>query len=192
LQIAQIRKQQLTEITKELSETQAKLLELRERMTAANDLLSRMEIPSPIDGYVVGLTTFTRGGVINRGDRLLDVVPADAELIIEAMVRPEDIESVKVGAIADVRLTAFKQRELPRIDGHVKNVSADRLTDQKSGTSFFTVLISLDQQQLVAAGLPALQPGMPAEIFIRTNERTVLSYLLSPLAESLRHAFREK
>jgi epimerase transport system membrane fusion protein len=192
LSVAQVRKIQMTEITRELSEVQARILDLRERLTSARDVLGRVQIVAPIDGYVVGLTAFTVGGVINRGDRILDVVPTDAELVIEAMVRPEDIENVKPGAVAEIKLPALRQRDLPRIEGRVRTVSADRLTDPQSGMSYFTAQIGLDHAALAALGLPPLSPGMPAEAFIKTAERSVLDYLVSPLTESVSHAFRER
>lgn len=192
LQVAQVRKTQMMEVTRELGEVQARILETRERLNSARDVLARVSIQSPIEGHVVGLSVFTIGGVINRGDKILDVVPADGELVVEAMIRPEDIESVVAGAGAEVVITAFKHSDMLKMEGSVRSVSADRLTDPKTGASFFSAIVEIGAAAVPRDRAPRIAAGMPAEVFIKTAERSVLDYLVSPLTASMRHALRER
>jgi HlyD family secretion protein len=144
---------------------------------------------APVAGTVVELAKHTEGGVVRPGERLLDIVPADAELIVEARVRPNDIDEVHAGLVAQVHLSAYSARRLPRIDGRVRSVSADRLVDPATGEAYFAT-----QVQIAPAALPAgvgLAPGMPAEVVIVTAERTLLDYLLEPIRTVLRRGMRE-
>ena len=119
-------------------------------------------------------------------------MPADEELLVDARVAPADIDAVRVGLPARVVLPAFKQRTMPRIEGRVRQVSADAIDDAESGQRFFLARIEIDRAQLAALE-PTIEltPGMPAEVYITTGERTVLDYLLDPIHDSLRRAFRE-
>jgi epimerase transport system membrane fusion protein len=191
-QIAQVRKSRTTEITKELSDTQSKLLDVLPRLHNAKVSLGRMQIRSPYAGEVVGLSVFSVGGVIGRGEKILDVVPDQTALIVEARVRVEDISDLRPGMPAEVHFTSYKQRIIPLIRGSVAQVSADRLTDERTGISYYLVAVDVDMEDMAASPEIKLYPGMPATVMITTQERTALDYVLGPLVQSFDQAFREK
>ena len=191
-QIAQLDNDRMNEITKELRDTQAKLLEVIPRRANARAVLSRVVIRSPYNGRVVGLNVFSIGGVINRGEKILDIVPEEDALIIEAQIPVEEISEVRPQMRADVHLTAFKQRITPVVRGEVTNVSADRLTDQKANTSYYTALIRVEEDELSLIPNAKLYPGMPATVMIQTIERTAADYILGPLTMSFNKAFRQR
>ena len=192
LQIAQLDNDQMAEVTKELRDTQAKLLEVIPKAMNAKAVLGRMEIRSPYAGRVVALNVFSVGGVILRGDKILDIVPDQDNLMVEAQVAVEDISDVHPDMRAEVHLTAYKQRITPIVHGDVVQVSADRLTDPKTGNPYYVALIRLDAAELAALPNIRLYPGMPATVMIPTTERTAFDYLVGPLTTSFSHAFRQK
>ncbi len=155
-------------------------------------MLSRTELAAPEAGYVLGLTAFTVGGVIASGERVLDIVPADSALIIEARIQPSDIDDVYAGMSAEVQLTAYKRRVVPTVDGVLTWVSADRLTDDRSGEAYYVAYVEIDPESLAEVGEIRLYPGMPAQVMIATGARTAFDYLLSPLTSSFDRAFREQ
>jgi HlyD family secretion protein/epimerase transport system membrane fusion protein len=183
---------QRDEANEELSRVQTELAEIEQRLTASRDVLTRTLIKAPTAGTVVELRFHTPGGVVRPGEPILDIVPADEELLVDARLSPLDIDIVAPGLPAQVVLPAFKQRHMPRIEGRVRSVSADVIVDPHSGERYFEARIEVDQAQLAALE-PAIElsAGMPAEVFIMTAERTVLDYLLQPLFASLGRAFRE-
>jgi len=188
--------QRLDEVSTELNQVQAQLAEVNERLLASRDVLDRTVIRAPIGGTVVNLRMKTEGGVIRPGDPILDIVPEDEALIITARLSPVDVDLVTVGQKAAVHLSALPQQSLPRIEGEVIGLSADTLTDEQSGESYFNVRVRVDIAELdrLSAQLGqelALTPGMPAEVLIVTGERTLLAYLLEPLQNSMRNALRE-
>ncbi|TXL73967.1 HlyD family type I secretion periplasmic adaptor subunit [Vineibacter terrae] len=192
LQSAQLGNDRMAEVTKDLRDVHARLAEVLPKRTNAEAVLSRMEIRSPYAGRVVGLNVFSIGGVIQRGEKLLDIVPDEDELTIEAQIAVEDISDVHPGARAELHLTSYKQRTTPAIHGDVVRVSADRLTDPKTGNSYFVASIRPDAAEL--AGLPHIrfQPGMQATVLIPTESRTAFDYVVGPLTMSFRQAFRQK
>jgi HlyD family secretion protein len=137
------------------------------------------------------LAVHTVGGVINPGEPIMLVVPRADTLVIEAKVTPRDIDQVQRGQAAMLRLTAFNQRTTPEVEGTVSLVAADQITDEKSGTSYFKVHVTPRPEALARLQGVRLVPGMPAEVFIRTGERTMLSYLTKPLNDQIRRAFKE-
>jgi HlyD family type I secretion membrane fusion protein len=139
----------------------------------------------------MGLNVHTKTGVIAPRQRLLDIVPEDDTLVIEAQVTPNDIDVVYAGLPAQVRLTAFKQRNTPMLDGKLTRVSADSFTDERSGPSYFLARVAIDAAELKKLDGRALYPGMGAEVMIKTGKRTTMDYILAPLTDSLRRAFRE-
>ena len=191
-QMAQLDNDRMNEISKDLRDTQAKLLEVIPRRANAQAVLSRVVIRSPYNGRIVGLTVFSIGGVINRGEKILDIVPEEDALIIEAQIPVEEISEVRPQMRADVHLTAFKQRITPVVRGEVTNVSADRLTDQKTNTSYYTALIRVEDDELRLIPDAKLYPGMPATVMIQTIERTAADYILGPLTMSFNKAFRQR
>lgn len=191
LHMADLQNRRSDEITRELRETQDELFDLREKMLAARDVLDRVDIRSPRDGVVVGRRFHTVGGVIGPGEAVLDIVPQEEELIIEARVRMDDIDTVHVGLPAQIRLTAYHQRWTPTVDGRVRMVSADRLQDNRTGEPFFLARVAVDREALAALPHVQLYPGMPTEVLILTGARTALDYMLSPITGSFVRAFRE-
>ena len=190
LRVSELKTQKLNQVVEELHATQTELFDLEERIRSAEDVLARTQIEAPLDGTIVGLQIHTPGGVIGPGESLMDLVPSGAGMIIESQVDPNDIDVVHAGLPAQVRLTAFNQRNLSPINGKVLTVSADRLTDERTGMPYFLARVVL-AEDLSEHLTVALYPGMQAEVMIVTGERTVLDYIFRPLARSLDRAFRE-
>lgn len=191
LRIAELRTNRVNEVVQELREVQTELFDLTERMGAARDVLSRTEIRAPLDGTVVNLRVHTTGGVIAPGEPLLDIVPSDEPLVIEARVDPNDIDIVHPGLFAQVRLSAFSSRTMVPIDGRVVWVSADSLTDERTGQSYYLARVELTGDLAKVLEGASLYPGMAAEVMVVTGARTTLEYLVRPIAQSLNRAFRE-
>jgi len=192
VQIVQAQSDRLAQVANDLRDVQVKLLEIGPKVSSAKETLRRTEIRSPYAGVVVGLTAFSVGGVISPGEKIMDVVPEKGGLIVEATVAPEDVKDLHVGMRAEVHLTAYKQRTVPIIHGKVLQVSADRLTDTKTGAGYYLAQIKVDEQELAELKDVRLAPGMPALVMIPTGERSALDYLLRPLTDSLRKSFREQ
>lgn len=178
------------ETVTELRDTQVKIADFRDRIIAAKDVLSRIDVRAPVAGRIVDLRIFTNGGVIAPGAPIMDIVPGAERLEIEARVDPIDIDVVRAGLEAEVRLTAYRSDEVPIIKGVVENVSADSLVDKVTGQSYYQARVIITED-LKLPGRKPLRPGMPAEVLIVTGERTVMSYLLDPIARSLSRALRE-
>ncbi|MBI3196643.1 MAG: HlyD family type I secretion periplasmic adaptor subunit, partial [Rhodospirillales bacterium] len=189
LQIVQLGNEHMAEAAKELRDMQARLAEVVPKRTSAAAVLGRLEIRAPYAGRVVALNVFSVGGVIQRGEKILDIVPDEESLTVEVQVAVEDIADVHPGMRAELQLPAFRQRSL---QGDVIHVSADRLTDPKTGSPYFVASVRPDHTQL--AGLPEvrLYPGMPATVLIPTEARTAFDYLVGPLVTSFSRAFRQK
>ncbi len=192
LQIAQLDRDRMADVTKELREVQAKLVEVLPKRASAEAVLGRMEIRSPYAGQVVALNVFSVGGVIQRGEKILDIVPDEENLTIDAQVAVEDISEVHPGMKAELHLTAYKQRIVPTIHGQVLQVSADRLTDAKTERPYFVASIQPDLAELATLPGVGLYPGMPATVTIPTESRTAFDYIVGPLAQSFNKAFRQK
>jgi HlyD family secretion protein/epimerase transport system membrane fusion protein len=198
-QIAETRSRILTlqqerqqKILSELRETQQKKAELIEKERAHIDLLKRLTIRSPIQGTIVNLKHHTEtGGVISPGQPILDIVPTQSKLIIEARINPLDIDVVHNGLKAKIQLTALKQKSLPNIEGIVRHVSADIQKDQSTQESYYLVTIDGFQHHIEGIDSALLYPGMPVQVMIITDNRSPLAYLLAPLRDSLKRAFRE-
>lgn len=187
-----------TELSNEIKENHSHLLEYTEQYTASKDVLDRTVIKAPASGIITELQVHTVGGVIGQGQKLMDVVPQDEKLIIEAKVRTQDIDSIHPGLVAKVQLGAFKSRLMPRINGKVIYVGADKITDQhvdpRTGAagSYYLAKIEVDESELASLALDVkLYPGMPATVFIVKGERTFLQYLISPIRDSFFKAFKE-
>jgi len=190
-QIAQLKRQREDDVSRDLRDVQQKISELRPRLQSALDVLDRTEIRSPIGGLVVGLSVFTQGGVIDRGRRLMDVVPADSVLVVEAAVRPEDVNEVKIGGRAEIRFTTANQRNLPVVEGEIRGVSADRLVEERSGRPYYTATVTVDPATLSRLGSLVPQPGMPVDVMFPTGNRSALDYMLSPLLQRFDKAMLE-
>ncbi|HSK41815.1 MAG TPA: HlyD family type I secretion periplasmic adaptor subunit [Arenibaculum sp.] len=192
LETVNLRNTRRTEVVDELQRQQVQAAELAERLHGANDILRRHEVTAPQAGKVTNLRFFTQGGVIPPGAPILDIVPQDDELVIEARIAPTDIDSVQIGQSAFVRLTAYRQRTMPPVRGEVIHVSADQLQDERQGFAYFAARVRLNPNALDGLGDVELYPGMPAEVMIRGHARKAIDYFLSPLTDSMRRAFREE
>ena len=179
------------EIAQSLREAQNQIFQLRERVQAADDQLSRTEVKAPEDGVVTDLRIHTPGGVIGAGAPLMDLVPRQDRLIVSARVRPEDIDVVHLGLSADVHLLPYNQRRVPRLKGEVIHVSADRLVDKRTDQPYYAAKIRVENQRLAELHDIRIIPGMPAQVFIKTGRSTVALYALRPLLDSFTNAFRE-
>jgi HlyD family secretion protein len=192
LQIVRLDQDFRTDVVKELGENQGKEAELVERGVAARDLLDRIEIRAPTSGVIHQLSAHTIGGVIRAGDTIMEVVPDLDDLQIEARLQPNDIDQVRMGQKAFVRFSAFNQRVTPQLDGIVSYVSADTSRDQQTNAPYFTVRVKLPEEQRRRLDGKQLVSGMPAEVFMQTGSRTMMSYLLKPITDQLQRAFVER
>ena len=191
LKILELDTQRVNEVVQELRDVQNLLLDLSERVRAATDVVRRTVIVSPLRGTIVGLGVHTVGGVVAPGESLMDIVPLGDRLIVQAKVKPEDIDSVHPGLTAQVALTAFNRRNVSPMVGTVTSVSADRLADPRTGQPYFLARISLPDQPAADYVDLELYPGMQAEVMIVTGERTALAYLFRPVVRSFGRALRE-
>ncbi len=177
--------------TDELKEASTRLFDLEERLRPSKDASDRQRIAAPIGGEVVGLRVFNPGAVVAPREVLMEIVPEDKTLIVEARIRPEDINHVRAGSPAEVRLTAYQTRTTPLVAGNVNYVSADRMVDTQSGAPYYVVHVDVSAGALVDAGNLRMQAGMPAEVYIRTDSRTAFDYMLAPVTAYLRRGMRE-
>ena len=180
-----------TEIAQELRDTRARIFELVERINAASDVLARTVVRAPEAGTVTDLRIHTPGGVIAAGEPLLDLVPAQDRLIVRAQVKPEDIDLVRPGLDARVRLLSYKHRRVPPVDGVLTYVSADRLVERETDRTYYTARIRISEASLHALPEVEIMPGMPVEVLIKTGQFTVAHYALRPVLDSFNRAFRE-
>ena len=191
LRIAELRIVRTNEVVEQLREVQSALFDHSERIFAAEDILRRTEIRAVQGGTIVNLKVHTPGGVIAPGEALLDIVPSEDLLIIEARVDPRDIDVVHWGLPARVRLTAFNQRDAVPVDGRVVSVSADNLIDERTSEAYYLARVKLDKDPSEIMEGVSLYPGMQAEVMIVTGARTPLEYILAPFTRSVDRALRE-
>ncbi|HEV8408098.1 MAG TPA: HlyD family type I secretion periplasmic adaptor subunit [Sphingomicrobium sp.] len=179
----------LQQIESDLKDTQSKVSETFPKLVATREQLEHALVRAPASGQVVGLTVFTVGGVVAPGQKLMDIVPDGHELVIQAQLAPSDADDVFVGQKAQVRFTSIHNRSLPLFTGRVRTVSADSLTDEKSGRSFFRAEIGVPESELKEVrsvlGNGELRPGLPVETVLTVRKRTALQYLLEPLTAAL-------
>ncbi len=192
LQVILVDKDLSTEVSKELREVNDKIGELVERKVTAEDQLRRIEIRAPQDGVVLQSNVHTVGGVIAAGDTIMQIVPQQDALAVEAKVNPQDVDQVRIGQKVLMRFSAFNQRTTPEVTGNVVRLSPDTTTDQRTGQSFYTIRVAIPPAELARLGNVKLLPGMPVETFVQTGERTMLAYLAKPLHDQFMRAFREK
>ncbi|WP_104047253.1 HlyD family type I secretion periplasmic adaptor subunit [Vibrio jasicida] len=185
--IEELRLERLNEIVEELRNTKTEMVTIREEYRSAKDVVARTAIVAPISGRVVNMQVFTEKGVIGSGETLLELVPQDDKLLVEARVSPQDIDLITPGQHAQIRLTALNARTLAPLDGTVLTISADKLSEQNED-DFYLARIALSQEDVTKHRLTS---GMNAEVLILSEPRTPLSYLVKPLTESMNRAFRE-
>ena len=193
LKILQLDREFRSDVAKDLADVRAKYADTVEKRVAARDQTEKLELRAPVGGIVHDLSVHTRGGVIAAGETVMTIVPDADRLIVETRVTPQDIDQVKLGQSAMLRFTNFNQRTTPEIEGHVLRIGADLTRDDKTAPGYFVVRVEIPADALdKLGGSRHLLPGMPVEAFIMTGERTMLSYLMKPLEDQARRAFREK
>ncbi|RUW00452.1 MULTISPECIES: HlyD family type I secretion periplasmic adaptor subunit [unclassified Mesorhizobium] len=192
MQILNLNTVRLNEAVNELSKVEAELFDLGQQARSAKDVLTRTDIVAPVDGIVMDLKVHTAGGVVKPGETLMTVVPLGQQLVVEALVKPEDVETIAPGQPAHVSFPAFARYNLPPLEGLVGVVSADRMVDEHNGAPYFAATVLIDKGELAKLEGRKLLPGMSSETMIRTGARTVLSYLAEPITQNFRRAMREK
>lgn len=180
-----------SEVVQELREVQSILFDLEEKVLAAKDILQRTDIRAPVSGLVVGLQVHTVGSVVSPGEALMGIVPDQKELVVEARISPMDIDIVRVGLPANVRLTSLSSRNFHPIEGEVTKVSADRFVDERTADAYYEAEVKITGDLSEWEAGQFLYPGMPAEVMILTGKRTPIEYLLDPLSASFNRAFKE-
>lgn len=191
LQILQLDEDRRTENAKELTDVEGKIAEYEDRRIAAMDQLKRIDIRAPLDGRIYQLAVHTVNGVINPGEVLMLVVPGADSLTVEAKVATHDIDQIRLGQPVEIRFSAFNQRTTPIVEAEVVTIAPDLVTDQRTGMTYYPLRIRPKPESLAALKGLSLYPGMPAEVYIKIADRTVLSYLAKPLTEQMQRTFRE-
>ena len=194
LSLRKTQKQQeyFKEIDEQLAEVRREVSADEERYKSTRDALGRTEIRSPVSGAVVGIATQTIGGVIAPGARVMDIVPKDEVLMLEAQLPPNLVDRVHPGQKSDIRFSNFSLTPQLAIEGELVSVSADLLTDPVSHASYYLARVLVTKDGMKTLGSHRLQPGMPAEIVIKTGERSLFAYLLHPLTRRLAWALKEE
>ncbi len=191
LQILQLDEDRRKENSTELTDVDAKIAEMEERRTAGTDQLNRLDIRAPVAGQIYQLDVHTVGGVVAPGEQLMLLAPDQQSLTVDTKIATRNIDQIFVTQHADIRFSAFDQRTTPEVTGEVVAVSPDAVTDPRTGQTFYSVRVRPTPESLALLKGLVLYPGMPAEVFIRVADRTVLSYLTKPLTDQMRHTFRE-
>ncbi|MBE7636409.1 HlyD family type I secretion periplasmic adaptor subunit [Sneathiella sp. P13V-1] len=192
LQIAEIDNAVLNEAVAGLRDMQAQLYDLEEQERASIDILERTEILAPTNGIIVNMQVTTTGGVISSGQELMDILPVDQKLIVEAQVDPSDIDVVNIGAQARITFPAFSQRTTSPAVGSVIGVSADSLVNERTGATYYQATVQIDNLEQANLTLDQLKPGMQADVMISTGERTALEYIMNPVIASFNRAMTEQ
>jgi len=188
----QVRKRLQEEVAAELRKIQSEVFDYQDRSQATRQTLAQTEIKAPVDGTVVELRVHTAGGVVGPGELLMEVVPDRDDLVVQGRIQPEDLDRLAVGLPTGVKLSAFNQRKTPELEGRLTYVSADAIEDEKTGMVYFVVKAEVSETELKRLGHNQIQPGMLAELYIRTGERTFFDYLMRPLLDSFDKAWRER
>ena len=189
IQIQQLQQKFQEDVAKSLVDTRDKLSDTRQKLTVAKEVLQRIEVLAPVAGAVQNLKVFTLGQVIKGGEPLLDIVPKNEHLVAEVQFSPNDIDGVAVGQQAEVRFPAFHSRLIPLILGRLESVSQDRLVDEASKQPYYRGIVGIDALDIPEEWRSRVKAGMPAEVIVASGERTVLSYIVSPLTSTLRKGF---
>ena len=182
---------ELNKVLEELRDVQARLAQSQPQLTVSQYDAERDVLRAPLAGRAVGVVNLGPGSVVATGQKILEILPDGRGLIVHARVKPQDIDDVRIGQAATVRLTTINPRGRSSFDGKVTTISADRLTDPRTGEGYYLALIALDEAELSAAGI-RLHPGVPAVVNIKTHARTLLEYLLYPITDALSGGFREE
>jgi HlyD family secretion protein len=191
LRILQVAEDRRTQALSDLRDTEAKIAELSDKRISATAKFDRTSIKAPITGTIYQMMVHTEGGVIGAGDTLMLIVPEGDDLVLQAQVKPNDIDQVQQGQEARVRFTSFNSRFTPEVQAEVTNVAADVSRTDANSPPFYSVRLTISAKELSKLGDSKLKPGMSAEAFIQTNARTPLSYFVKPLVDQINHALRE-
>jgi HlyD family type I secretion membrane fusion protein len=191
IRISELETLQVNEAVAELQDVESEIFELEEQLGAAEDTLRRTVIRAPIEGTIVGLNVHTRGGVIGPGEALMDIVPSEERLLINARIDPVGVDVVRPGLPAHIRLTAYNQRHLDPLKGRLLSVSADHLVEERTGDPYYLGRVELLANQDQPFEETELYPGMQTEVMILTGSNTLLDYIAEPITRTLRRAFRE-
>ncbi|WP_434711028.1 HlyD family type I secretion periplasmic adaptor subunit [Rhizobium sp. YTUHZ045] len=191
-QSIQLDEDRRSEIAKDLTDVEAQIAENEERRGTALDQLRRLDITAPLSGRVHELSVHTVNGVIEAGQTLGLVVPENDDLTVQAKIATRDIDQVHVGQSVDVRFSAFDQRTTPDVQAVITSIAPDIVKDERTGISYYPVRVKPEAQSIAKLKSIKLYPGMPAEVFIKIGDRTVISYLTKPLTDQMQHVFREE
>lgn len=181
----------LEQVSQRASVVRGELVETEQALAASRDVLNRTVVSAPVAGVVNNLRIKTVGGVVGAGEEILDLVPTEEKLVVDAEVSPTDIDIVKLGLPAIVHLTALSGRSTPRLAGLVKFISADLLVDESTQQAYYSVRVEVAKEDLEATDISQLTIGMPVEVIIVSEERTALEYLINPITDAIRRAGRE-
>ncbi|NBQ67522.1 MAG: HlyD family type I secretion periplasmic adaptor subunit [Nitrosomonadaceae bacterium] len=180
------------EVRQQLSDIKREIDSLSSRLSGQDFELANVEVKAPVDGIVVGMNVFTEGGVISPGFKLMDIVPSDDMLIITGQVPVHLIDRVHVDLPVDLIFSALNQKQTPNIPGTVTQVSADRLMDERSGLPFYNIKAKVTPEGMKKLTDQQIRAGMPVEIFIKTGERSLMSYLFKPILDRVHSALSEE
>jgi len=192
IQILQIEAESRAEVLELLQEVRSRIAQLEEQKIAAEDELARVEIRAPSSGYVHQLAQHTLGGVVGPGETLMLIVPKEDLLVVEARIQPANIDQLLPSQHARLRFPSFDQRATPELEARLLTVSADLTIDETTGLGYYTARLTIPEVELVKLNGKQLMPGMPVEAFLKTDDRTVLSYLVKPVRDQIAHALKER
>lgn len=192
LQGFQLDKQHQEEVAKEMRDVQNRIIEARQKVVAADDVMRRIDLTAPVDGTVLNLQIHTKGGVVPPGATIMEIVPNNDQLVLEVQISPLDIDSIHVGDQVAIHISAVDTRLTPVIYGTLDTISADRVTDQRTGAAYYKGRVIITQEQLDRLGEHKLHSGMAVEAMVQRGEQSVMHYLMKPLIDSLTRSFKEK
>lgn len=192
MQILQLEEDSRADILQQLQDTGISITQLEQQKIVLEEQLHRLDIRAPNSGYVHNLAVHTVGGVISPAEPIMSIVPQKDVLLVEAQVRPVDIEQLSPNQEARLRFPSFDQKKTPEIKAVLQTISADLLVDQVTGASYYQARFAITETELQQLGGKDLIPGMPVEVFAKTEDRTILSYLLKPISDQLAYAMRER
>lgn len=188
----QVERESNTDASDVLRQVQSQLVEAIDKLSAARERLSRTQIKTPVSGTVVGLTVATIGGVIRPGETILEIIPSEDRLVINAKVDPKDADAIGIGQAVSVRFDGAGTRYAPVVRGVVRKLSADVLTDQRTGAAYFELVAEVPASEASRVPRDLLRPGLPADILVQTGTRTAFGYMVAPLTRAAFEAMRER
>ena len=188
----QIERQSQTDASDVLRQVESQLVESLDKLVAAKAALARTQVLAPVSGTVVGLGVTTVGGVIRPGEKLMDIVPTTGKLVINAKLEPKDADALRLGEAVSVRLSGTAARHAPVLNGRVEKISADSLTDERTGMSYFELTAVVPEEEIARLPKGLVRPGLPADVLVKTGSRTAFGYLFAPITRASFSAMREE